>query len=496
MDDFRRYVPCLIAVTLALVASRCTLEEDFLTDAGVRIRISADTLTFDTVFTEVGSATRSFKIFNPYDRPLQLSSVRVESEAGGRFRINVDGLSGRELRDVFIAPKDSIYVFAEVTVDPNAPLATSPFILEGRVIVRATTEEQSILLIAYGQNANYLPRSRRRGQFGLLTCELGEAIFDDPKPYVLYGSLLVDSCTMVLPAGARLYVHGGLVQDTLSPGQPIFNDGRIIFVGSGSLRVEGSAERPVLIASDRLEESFVKRPGQFSGLYLLSGSGPHSVTYADIRNGDFGIYVDSATQLLVANTKLRYTAREGILARQAIVTAENVLIHDTGGAGFRAAQGGTYTLDYATVVNYGGRNAAVAFANGAEYDLGDRQEVRVSPLSVRVRNSIIFGSARDALGLVDFERGATFEYSFSNVILRIDELTKRWPTFRTDCVGCLYPEPTAPLFVNLRQDSFQLDTLSVAEMKAAPLSGVGLDLTGELRDRTAPDIGAYEYQYD
>lgn len=496
MDDFRRYLLCFCTLTLGLVASRCTLEEDFLTDAGTQVRISADTLTFDTVFTEVGSATRFFKIFNLHDRPLQLASVRVESDGGGRFRINVDGVSGRELTGVFIAPNDSIYVFAEVTVDPNAPLSESPFILEGKVVVRATTEEQSILLLAYGQNANYLPRSRRRGQFGLLTCDLGEAIFDDPKPYVLYGSLIVDSCTMVLPEGARLYVHGGLVQDTLSPGSPVFNDGRIIFVGSGRLRVEGSAERPVLIASDRLEESFVQRAGQFSGLYLLSGSGPHVVRHADIRNGDFGIYVDSATQLFVANTKLRYTAREGILGRVADVTARNVLIHDTGGSGFRAAQGGTYQLDYCTIVNYGGRNASAAFANGAEYGEGAEREIRVAPLSVQVRNSIIYGSSTDALGLADFEGGTPFNYSFSHVILRFDELGRRFPTFRNDCVECLYPAPTEKLFVNLRQDSFQLDSLSVAERKAVPLPGVESDLAGKTRDAVTPDIGAYEYDND
>ncbi len=496
MTDCRRCFVLFAALTVSLVATRCTLEEDFLTDAGVTIRISADTLTFDTVFTEVGSATRFFKVFNPYDRPLQLASVRVETNAGGQFRINVDGVSGRELTDVFIAPNDSIYVFAEVTIDPNAPLATSPFILEGRVVVRATTEEQSILLVAYGQNANYLPRNRRRGQFGLLTCELGEAIFDDPRPYVLYGNLVVDSCTLVLPEGARLYVHGGLVQDTLPSGRTqIFNDGQILFVGSGRLRIEGTAERPVLIASDRLEESFVTRSGQYSGLYLLSGSGPHVVRHADIRNSNFGIYVDSATQLAIADTKVRYTSREGIFGRQANVSAQNLLIHDTGGEGFRASQGGTYQLDYCTIVNFGGRNSSALFANGAEYELTDGTRViRRAPLSARVRNSIIYGSNRDALGLVDFGEGTPLDYSFSNVILRIEQLVRNYPTFRNDCIDCLYPDLNGDkLFVNIRQDSFQLDSLSVAEMRAVPLPGIERDLVGKPRDATTPDIGAYEY---
>ena len=477
------------ALLLAASAARCTLEEDFLTEPGTRVNLSADTLSFDTVFTAVGSATRSFKIYNPHARPLSLASVRVESDDGGRFRINVDGVSGTEVRDVFVPAEDSIYVFAEVTVDPDAPDSVSPFILEGRVVVTATTEEQSVLLVAFGQNAVYLPESRRRGQLGLIACELGEVVFADERPYVLYGSLLIDSCTMVLPAGTRLYVHGGLVQDTLAEGRPIFNDGRILFFDRGRLRVEGTADDPVLIASDRLEERFVTRAGQWSGIYLLAGTGPHDVDYADIRNSDFGLLVDSAAVLDVANTRLRYIAREGIRARAATVDARNVLIHSTGGAGFAGVQGGDYALDYCTVVNYGGRNPAIALANGLEVAEDD---VRVGPLDARVRNSVLYGSSADAIGLVDFERDAPLEYAFSDVVTRVNRLEESFPAFREDCVDCLYPAPEAPLFVNPQRDSFQLDSLSVAIAQATPLPEITVDIDGATRDADAPDIGAYE----
>ena len=486
---YRSTVAVAVLLLVAGATSRCTLEEDFLTDVGTRVRLTVDTLAFDTVFTAVGSATRSFKIVNPHDRPLSLASVRVESDDGGRFRINVDGVSGTELTEVFVPAEDSIYVFAEVTVDPDAPLSVSPFILEGRVVVTATTEEQSVLLLAYGQNANYLPADRTRGRLGVLACELGEAIFDDPKPYVLYGSLLVDSCTLVLPPGARLYVHGGLFQDTLAEGRPIFNDGQIVFGNRGRLRVDGTSESPVLIASDRLEEAFVTRAGQYSGIYLLAGSGPHVVRHADIRNGAFGLYVDSSAALTLEHSRLRYTSLEGVFALQASVTARNVLIHSTGGAGFAGVQGGDYALDYCTVVNYGGREPAALFANGFDYGDGD---VRRAPLRTRVRNSILYGSSRDALALVDFEEGAPFDYGFEQLLTRIDRLPERWPTFRNDCVDCLYPEPDEALFVNPRRDSFQLDTLSVAQGRAAPLPEVAVDIEGRERDAELPDLGAYE----
>lgn len=484
----RVYLSCLV-LALAAAATQCTLEEDFLSEPGTLVRVSTDTLSFDTVFTAVGSATRSFKIYNPHKRPLSLASVRVASDNGGRFRINVDGLSGTKLEDVFIAAEDSIYVFAEVTVDPDAPLSVSPFVLEGRVIVTATTEEQSVLLVAFGQNANYIPESRTRGGLGLLTCDLGEVVFDDDKPYVLYGSLLVDSCTVVLPPGARLYVHGGLVQDTEAEGAPIFNEGRLFFIGSGRLRVDGTAEEPVLIASDRLEEPFVTRAGQYFGMYFFPGTGPHLVRHADIRNGDYGLLVDSTAVLTVENTRLRYISQEGIRGRQASIVARNVLIHSTGSVGFAGIQGGDYALDYCTVVNYGGRNPAVSFANGLAVT---DEDIRVGPLDVRVRNSILYGSSQDAIGLVDFERDAAFVYDFADVVTRVERLVQTVPDFGDVCRDCLYPEPSEPLFVDVRQDSFQLDSLSVAEGLATPLPEISLDINGRFRDPDAPDLGAYE----
>ena len=485
-------LPVLALSLLALAATlaRCTLEEDFLTEPGTRVGLSADTLSFDTVFTAVGSATRSFKIFNPHDRPLSLASVRVESDNGGRFRINVDGVSGTEVRDVFVPAEDSIYVFAEVTVDPDAPVSVSPFILEGRVVVTATTEEQSVLLLAFGQNANYIPEDRTRGRLGLITCELGEVVLADDKPYVLYGSLAVDSCALVLPPGTRLYVHGGLVQDTLAEGRPIFNDGRIFFFNRGRLRVEGTAGEPVLIASDRLEESFVTRAGQYSGIYLLAGTGPHDIRYADIRNADFGLLVDTAASVSVSNSLLRYHASEGIRGRAARIDATNVLIHSTGGVGFAGVQGGDYALDYCTVVNFGGRNPAVSFANGLAVT---EEDVRRGPLDVRVRNSILYGSSRDAIGLVDFEEDTPFAYALSDVVTRIDRLTESVPDFRDNCADCLFPAADDPLFVNAQRDSFQLDTLSVAIAQATPLPEVTTDVLGAERDAQTPDIGAYEY---
>ncbi len=480
-------------LTCALAVHACTLEEEFKSGPGLELNFSQDTVRFDTVFTEVGSATRSFKIFNPYSDPVSINSVRVSNDAGGKFRINVDGLAGDDIRDIFLPPDDSIYVFVEVTVDPDADLSVSPFIFEGEVIVEASDVEQVVKLEAFGQNAIYLPTDRQRANFGVLTCNFGEEIFDDPKPYVLYGSLIIDECTLRLPPGTRLYVHGGLVRNPDLFDEAAFNDGLIIVQGTGRLLIEGSAEEPVLIATDRLEERFADAGGQYSGIRLGPGTGPNRISHARIRNGIVGVFADSMSTLSIDHSEISYTSSAGIVGYQANVDMSNVLLHSNGGGALQAIKGGRYRVDYSTMVNYNGRNPAVAMTTG--FDL-TREVFIVANLDAEFRNSIIYGSLNDEFAVGDFGEQDLLNYSLSNCILRSTDVPVDRPEFSASCVDCLFPALGESLFVAPGLDSFQLDTLSVAQGFAEPLPGIDDDIWGRARDAAAPDCGAFEYQYD
>ena len=58
---------------------------------------------------------------------------------------------------------------------------------------------------------------------------------------------------------------------------------------------------------------------------------------------------------------------------------------------------------------------------------------------------------------------------------------------RTDGKSKIFKKPS--------DANYRLDTLSVAEMKALPISNILNDLEGKLRDVKTPDIGCYEFQY-
>ena len=53
------------------------------------LSFSLDTLLFDTVFTNVGSATRYLKVYNNSNVDLNLNSVRLGKGVSSSFRVNI-----------------------------------------------------------------------------------------------------------------------------------------------------------------------------------------------------------------------------------------------------------------------------------------------------------------------------------------------------------------------------------------------------------------------
>jgi len=233
---------------ILLIAFSCRKEPNFITDSSAQLEFSTDTLTFDTVFTTVGSATRILKLFNPHSQPIRISKIYIPNGDQSRFIINVDGIPTSSIEDVEIAANDSLYIFGEVTVDPDEDISISPFVINDEILIETNGNQQRVVLEAWGQNANYIPNRYANGGVALLTCNLGDVTWDDPKPYVIYGVLVVDSCTLNIPAGTNIYVHGGIARTESEAGEiSFYNDGIIFFQPRGTLNATGTFDEPVVI---------------------------------------------------------------------------------------------------------------------------------------------------------------------------------------------------------------------------------------------------------
>ncbi len=474
---------------------------DLLDDAAdFSLYFSTDTLRFDTTFTELGSATRILKVYNRAEKTIKIQKITLINGPGGQFRLNIDGIPANEIENVLIRPHDSLYVFAEVTVDPDQPLSVSPFVIEGKILFEHTGKTQEVLLEAWGQNANYIPHRFNQGGIALLSCNgtNNEISWDDPRPYVIYGILAIDSCTLHLPKGTKIYVHGGVAQTTDNNGNIIvYNDGFIYVLPDGRLRIEGTLEEPVIIQGDRLEPEFSEEPGQWNGIRLLSQD--NSFEYAEIKNAGIGIFVDSAAQLNISHTKIYNTSGPGLAAQHASINASNCLLYNNAGNSLQISYGGSYRFDFCTFASYGVDAVALSLSNGICYDnLCSNYDIH--PLFFTATNSIFAGSRQDEIELIDFTAGQdpfSWNIGFDHCSVRVNELLDPekggYPDFFTNiCSSCISTDFDSPVFVSTDEDDYHLDSLSVVLDQGFFLPEVPDDLEGNIRDTNNPDLGCYE----
>ena len=173
---FYLYISCLFLLGTALFGS-CQDDDDFTTSSTSKLTFEADTIRFDTVITTIGSSTKRFKVFNQNDKGLHISSVELESGGASGFRVNVDGHSSAQLSDIEILKKDSIFIFAEVTL----PIQGSNFpeyVSDKLIFNLESGVRQEIVLEAYGQDATFLHAPRYSSDTEL----------SNERPYIIYDS--------------------------------------------------------------------------------------------------------------------------------------------------------------------------------------------------------------------------------------------------------------------------------------------------------------------
>jgi hypothetical protein len=206
---------------LILFATQSCRKVKFDESSNAFLTFSKDTLHFDTVFNGIGSATRYFIVYIKNDLPIKISDIRLLSGENSNFRINVNGTAAREFFDVEINGNDSIFIFADVTIDPQ----NDDVIEYDQIRFSTNGNEQIIHMLAYGQDIHLINDSVLETQ-----------TWTNDKPYVIYNSAAVDENeVLTIEQGTHIYSH---------------RNSRIIVLGT--LIVDGSFEEPVIFEGDRL----------------------------------------------------------------------------------------------------------------------------------------------------------------------------------------------------------------------------------------------------
>lgn len=113
-----RSIYTLLLLACIILVSSCRNDFDTTPSTG-DLRFSRDTIFLDTVFTNIGSSTYNFKVYNDTDETINIPNVRLTTGEDSDYRLNIDGVAGRTFENVEILAKDSIFVFVETTTDIN-----------------------------------------------------------------------------------------------------------------------------------------------------------------------------------------------------------------------------------------------------------------------------------------------------------------------------------------------------------------------------------------
>ena len=448
--------------------SSCKKPLSFSTD---NLSFSQDTVFFDTVFTTIGSVTKKFKIYNNSKKTVKIEGMELMGGASSPFRINIDGASGTQFASVELEGKDSLFVFIEVTVDPNN--ATSPMVIEDRIRFRTNGKDQFVELVAWGQDA-YIHRSYiSQGVF-----DLNEGTWPNDKPHLIYGAAIVDSSkSLIIPAGTQIYLHKNA----------------LLYVYKGSLTINGTLGNEVTFQGDRLESFYDDVSGQYYGIYF-SEALPSSIDYAIIKNGTSGIHLfdddpsNTGYTLQLSNTIIQNNASYGVFIYSgAKVKAENCVIAKNGIHSLLVLEGGDFNFNNCHLLGYANGNqgsAAIGISN--YYANQSTQTTVVSSINEgTITNSVIYGNtdyeiAIDTISDVAITLNFDFQY---NLIKSQTVFTS--PIFNP--TNNLWN--SEPLFINTNEYDFHFGSSSPLIDNAGPMS-TPVDIEGN--GRSIPDIGAYE----
>lgn len=465
----------ILTITIIAIAfSACVKDEEFDTSENAKLEFSTDTVLFDTVFTSIGSATQIFKIYNPSKNRIKISSIRIASGQQSAYRFNVDGQSDLELKDIEVNGKDSAFVFVKVTIDPT--LENAPLVNKDSLVFITNNNTQDVKLIAWGQDAYFYNKA-------IIT---SNHIFKADKPHVIYNYLIVDSLrTLEIEAGARVHMHPGAF---------------LLVYHSASLKVKGTAENPVIIEGDRLEDYYKTLPGQWGRIWLYAGSVNNEIDHAIIRNGEVGIQVDTvgnstASTLRLTNSRIQNMTNVGLLAQGSRVEVSNCVISNCGSFTVALSLGGSYDFRHTTIGDYWEnfqKNSGLLL-NNYYVDVTGKQQAR--PLEkAYFGNCIIYGENNEVLNFDKSPSATAFNYFFDHCLIRTPQGLNDNEHFRNSIKN------QDPYFKDPLKFEYQLDsTLSAAINKgtleilnASPVD-ITRDITGTSRITDAPDLGAYEF---
>jgi hypothetical protein len=465
---------------LCLITGCGDLEEHYSTNANHILAFSADTLAFDTVFTTVGSTTKKIMVYNKNKEALNIQSISLAGKGNSGFRMNVDGKKGSEFWDVLILPKDSMYLFVEVTVDPQD--RNNPFEITDSIVFLTNGVTQAVVLQAYGQDAHII-----RGGLSIQS----DTTWTGERPYLVYDSIVIQpGAKLTIDAGASFYLHDKAKIEVY-----------------GTILANGSIDKPILFRGDRLDDMLDGRlaydnvPGQWGGFKFHPDSYNNLFEHVIVRSGKNGIVCLPATtdqpKLTFNGSQITNMAGNLLVAENCHIEAVNSEFTNAEDS-LMALSGGKYSFIHCTITNRMSnvKNRTTAATLLLEHNAPYGNKTAYPIEQARFVNCIIEGSYTNELEIAATEE---FDYQFVNCYLKTKEVSD------AQYVNCLFSGTIDYLKTGGSEEKYAYDfrlksddaspnvVIEKADMETArryPQDRYGVIRVSET---VAPDIGAYQY---
>lgn len=514
MKNILAIILCLITIVFI---SSCRDDFEFTKSSG-NLEFSQDTIFLDTVFSSIGSSTRSFKVYNRSNDDIVIPRVALAQGTNSKYRLAVNGVPGQVFENVQLLAKDSMFVFVETTVDIMDFTTSTEFLYEDKIEFDTGALLQEVALVTLIKDAIFLfPERDAQGIEETLLLGLDgdgneirisgffldddQLILTNEKPYVIYGFAAVPSNkTLVINAGARLHFHA---------------QSGIIVANEGTLKVNGSLsftedlENEVIFEGDRLEPFYENIAGQWTAIWLTNGSRDHEINYATIKNSSVGIIMDNnnpasnGATLKINNSKIYNSANSALIGTTAAIEASNTVFHNSGQSTVVARLGGSYNFNNCTISNYWNnsvRQESSLFISNTIPNSGLSEDLTAANFT----NSIIYGNRNIELSLLD-NSSAAFNFKFENSLIRFNDFSRSFdgiPAYDFNNLN-LYENCVLnanPVFEDVNSFDLRIDHTSGANGIANPASATASDIIGVTRGNSSdpndpspnPDAGAYE----
>lgn len=339
----------LIFFIIGLVS--CRDDFNFEPSTGNELAFSKDTVYLDTIFSNIGSSTYQLKVYNRSKNDIQIPKIHLKKGENSKFRLSVDGFTGKSFENIELLAEDSLFVFIETTVDISEQTQEKDFLYTDELVFQSLQSTNEVQLVTLVKDAHFLYPQRYSDQtyesiafndeqvYGFFLDENDEVNgnelqWNNEKPYVIYGYAAVPpGKTLTISEGTDIHFHA--------------QSGLLVFP-TAELLANGTIDNPIIVQGNRLEPYYEDIPGQW-GMIFIGQNSKADLKNMLIKNATYGLYINTNSQpVTLENIQVYNCTDYGIVGQAASINAKNIVTNNIGRAALALTYGGNYEFNHCT----------------------------------------------------------------------------------------------------------------------------------------------------